>query len=68
MNINNLFNKVNDVINNKKAKNELYNQKLKESTTFSLNNEIIIDENILIEGLWYEYTDMCPYINVDQAK
>ena len=41
MNINNLLNKVTSVINEKKDEINIYNQKVKESLTFELDNVII---------------------------
>lgn len=68
INVNNIVGKVNGFISNEKSKRELYQQKLNQSLIFQLNNTITINEENLVMGNWYEYTEMCSYINIKQAK
>ena len=68
MDIKNIFNKVNDYVNNKKEEKEIYNQKVANSKVFLLDNNIIINNDNLVIGNSYEYNDMCPYIDIEFAK
>lgn len=68
MKINNLVNKVTGYINNEKEKRNIYQQKINQSLIFRLNNNIDMNEDNLVQGNWYQYKDMCAYINTKQAK
>ena len=68
MDIKNIFNKVNDFVNAKKEEHELYNQKIANSKVFELTNNVTINENYVVLGNAYEYTGMCPYIDLEFAK
>lgn len=68
MNIKNVFNKVNDFVNTKKEQHELYNQKVANSKVFVLNDSVNINYDNMVLGNAYEYTSMCPYIDLEFAK
>lgn len=68
MGFNNIFNRVNNFINSKKSANELYKQKLSNSSLFQLNYDIVQNNDYLVEGHWYDYCNMCPNLNIDKAK
>lgn len=68
MKIGNMINKVSGVIRDKKAQIEDYQQKVRQSKIFNINEDIIINEDELILGNIYQYTSMCSYINTNQAK
>ena len=68
MDIKNIFNKVNNYVNNKKEERELYNQKVANSKVFILDNDIVISNDNLVMGNAYEYNNMCPYIDIEFAK
>lgn len=68
MNINNLFNKVNNIINTKKEENRLYNELLNKSLKFDSLQNIVTYNNILNEGKWEEILELCPNLNIDKAK
>ncbi len=67
MNLKNMINKINDFVNTKKEEYELYNQKVANSKTFELTNQIVSNNNIN-DGNSYEYASMCPYIDLSFAK
>jgi len=68
MDISFIKNKIKDLINEKKEQNSLYNIRLKESKKFKLDKDIVAINNNLNEGKWEEYLDICPNINIEQAK
>ena len=67
MNINNIFNKVNDFVNDKKEKIIMLNKMIDESKIFELTDNIIIKEE-LNEGNLEEYKEMCDYVTTEDAK
>ena len=67
MNLKNMINKINDFVNTKKEEYELYNQKVANSKTFELTNQIVSNNNIN-DGNSYEYASMRPYIDLSFAK
>ena len=72
MNINNLFNKignkVNNFIDNKKKQYQEYNDLINNSLVFELNNTFNNSNNNLNEGNIKQYSDICVYIKNNEAK
>lgn len=67
MDLKNMINKVNNFVNTKKEEYEIYNQKVANSKTFELTNQIV-SNNVMSDGNSYEYANMCPYIDLNFAK
>lgn len=68
MDLKGVFNSISDTVSKKVKENDLYKSELDKSNVFILDNDLVIDENSLIEGNWYEYNSMCVYIDIDYAK
>lgn len=63
-----IFNKITNYVNDQKKKYDNLNQLIDSSRTIELTNDIVINQEYLNEGNWQEYSDMCPYINIEYAK
>lgn len=64
----NIFNKITNYVNDQKKKYDALNQLIDNSRLIELTNDIVINEEYLNEGNWQEYSNMCPYVNIEYAK
>ena len=66
--LNNLKSKVTNYIDTKKQNQAIYDNILNNSVTFTLDTDIVTnDENIVTYNM-YEYNNMCPYTNLDITR
>ena len=66
--INNVSNKVSTYVNNKKEEIAKLDNIVNSSSSFTLDKEININNDNLVICNWYEYKEMCTYINLEFAK
>jgi len=68
MNISSIFDKVNNLIETKKEENRIYNELLNKSLKFENLQNIVIRNTLQNEGRWEEILQLCPNLNIEQAK
>lgn len=68
MGINNIINNVGSFIKEKKEEANKLDQVISNSSAFTLDKDVTIDEDNIVTCNMYEYNEMCPYINLSYSN
>lgn len=68
MGINKIINNVGSFIKEKKEEASKLDAIITNSSAFTLDKDVSINEDNLVTCNMYEYNDMCPYINLEYSK